>query len=161
MNTADLVYASAWSSILLWNTVIIETHKRTFLFWLQMALFISKAVLSYCVRIWNLLCGMGNLSCLMDLLFYFFTKWMKKLYFGPHCRRIIKSGIAFYDFLWHIDSEKSKVAILFSLAERFLLLRYVTPYSTSVKPLNLLPSFYLQRWNNSKNASASLLSAFN
>lgn len=33
-------------------------------------------------------------------MFYLFTEWMKKLYFGPHCSSLIQSGIASYEFLW-------------------------------------------------------------
>lgn len=93
VSVAGLISAPAWAAFLLWNAVIMEICKRTFLFWLKMALYISNAFLSS-VSIWNLFCGIGSLSCLIDALFYLFTEWMKKLYFGPHCTRLMKSGIA-------------------------------------------------------------------
>lgn len=70
-----------------------------------------KSSFESCVRIWNLLGGIGSLSCLIDLLSYLFREWVKKLYFGPYCSRPIKNGIASQDFLWHTDAEKSKLAI--------------------------------------------------
>lgn len=123
VSVAGLISAPAWTALLLWNTVIMEICKRTFLSWLKMALYISKAFLG-CVSIWNLLRGIGSLSCLIDVLFCLFTDWMEKLYFGPHCTRLMKSGIASRIFVWYTDSEKPKLAILFSLSEQYVLLQY-------------------------------------
>lgn len=122
VSVAGLISAPAWAAFLLWNAVIMEICKRTFLFWLKMALYISNAFLSS-VSIWNLFRGIGSLSCLIDALFYLFTEWMKKLYFGPHCTRLMKVELP-HKFLWHTDSEKPKLAVLFSLSGQYLLLLY-------------------------------------
>lgn len=107
MSVAGLVSAPAWTAFLLWNAVIMGICKRTFLFWLKMALYISKAFLSS-VSIWNVVREIGGLSCLIDVLFYLFTEWMKKVYFGPHCTRLMKSGIASWIFvtywLWEVKA---------------------------------------------------------
>lgn len=122
MSVAGLVSAPAWTAFLLWNAVIMGICKRTFLFWLKMALYISKAFLSS-VSIWNVVREIGGLSCLIDVLFYLFTEWMKKVYFGLTVLDLWKVELP-HEFLWHTDSEKSKLSFLFSPSKQHLLFQY-------------------------------------
>lgn len=133
-----------------------EVCKRTFLFWLKMALYVSKAFLSS-VSIWNLLRGTGGLSCLIDVLFYLFTEWMKKLYFGSHCTRLMKSGIASWIFVtyWVWKANACSLVLSFWKISPFAVLDSLFNFSGASEPASkVLP----RNVNNSQNITTSLLS---
>lgn len=135
VSAAGLISAPAWAAFLLWNAVIMEICKRTFLFWLKMALYISDAFLSS-VSIWNLFRGIGSLSCLIDALFYLFTEWMKKLYFGPHCTRLMKSGIASQIFVtyWLWKAKACNLVLSFWTISPFAVLDSLFNFSAASEP---------------------------